>query len=43
MKTINKDNKYKGIDIEQFNTATPTSTLQTPTTRRYGVNLNVVF
>jgi hypothetical protein len=38
-----KDNKYKGIDIEQFNTATPTSTLQTPTTRRYGVNLNVVF
>jgi hypothetical protein len=38
-----KDNKYKGIDIEQFNSAIATSTLQTPTTRRYGVNLNVVF
>lgn len=38
-----KDNKYKGIDIEQFNTPITTSTLQTPTTRRYGVNLNVVF
>lgn len=38
-----KDNKYKGIDIEQFNTAVTTSSLQTPTTRRYGVNLNVVF
>lgn len=38
-----KDNRYKGIDIEQFNTAVTTSTLQTPTTRRYGLNLNVVF
>lgn len=38
-----KDNRYKGIDIEQFNTAITTSTLQTPTTRRYGVNINVVF
>jgi len=38
-----KDNRYKGIDIEQFNTAVTTSTLQTPTTRRYGVNINVVF
>nr|WP_197486676.1 SusC/RagA family TonB-linked outer membrane protein [Mucilaginibacter sp. L294] len=38
-----KDNKYKGIDIEQFNTPITTSTLQTPTTRRYGVNLNVAF
>jgi len=38
-----KDNKYKGIDIEQFNAANGASTLQTPTTRRYGVNLNVVF
>lgn len=38
-----KDNKYRGIDIEQFNTATPGSSLQTPTTRRYGMNLNVVF
>lgn len=38
-----KDNRYKGIDIEQFNTAIPTSVLQTPTTRRYGVNINVSF
>lgn len=38
-----KDNKYKGIDIEQYNTETNTSGLQTPSTRRYGFNLNVVF
>lgn len=38
-----KDNKYKGLDVEQYNTATATSALQTPTTRRFGFNLNVVF
>ncbi|MBE9464408.1 SusC/RagA family TonB-linked outer membrane protein [Dyadobacter subterraneus] len=38
-----KDNKYKGIDVEQYNGATAASGLQTPTTRRYGVNLNIVF
>jgi TonB-linked SusC/RagA family outer membrane protein len=38
-----KDNKYKGIDVEQYNTATNTSALQTPTTRRFGFNVNVVF
>jgi TonB-linked SusC/RagA family outer membrane protein len=38
-----KDNKYKGIDVEQYNTASSTSGLQTPTTRRFGFNVNVVF
>lgn len=38
-----KDNKYKGIDIEQYNTAATTSALQTPTTRRFGFNVNVSF
>jgi len=38
-----KDNKYKGIDIEQYNSALATSGLQTPTTRRFGFNINVVF
>lgn len=38
-----KDNKYKGIDVEQYNTASAASGLQTPTTRRFGFNLNVVF
>jgi TonB-linked SusC/RagA family outer membrane protein len=38
-----KDNKYKGIDVEQYNTASAASGLQTPTTRRFGFNVNVVF
>ncbi|MBO9727991.1 MAG: SusC/RagA family TonB-linked outer membrane protein [Chitinophaga sp.] len=38
-----KDNKYKGIDVEQYNTATASSGLQTPTTRRFGFNVNVLF
>jgi hypothetical protein len=38
-----KGNKYKGIDIEQYNSALTTSGLQTPTTRRYGFNVNVTF
>ncbi|GGB00035.1 SusC/RagA family TonB-linked outer membrane protein [Puia dinghuensis] len=46
------NNKYRGLDVEQFNTSvspaigvasTATSSLQTPTTRRFGFNLNVVF
>ncbi|MBS0026504.1 SusC/RagA family TonB-linked outer membrane protein [Chitinophaga sp. 22321] len=38
-----KDNKYKGIDVEQYNTAIASSGLQTPTTRRFGFNVNVLF
>ncbi|WP_106528786.1 SusC/RagA family TonB-linked outer membrane protein [Chitinophaga niastensis] len=38
-----KGNKYKGIDVEQYNTASAASALQTPTTRRYGFNVNVLF
>jgi hypothetical protein len=46
-------NKYRGLDVEQFNTnvvpavslATQvgSSALQTPTTRRFGFNVNIVF
>lgn len=38
-----KDNKYKGIDVEEYNIATASSGLQTPTTRRFGFNVNVLF
>ncbi len=34
--------KYKDIDLDQFLTG-GISSLQTPTTRRYGINLNLVF
>ncbi|GAB4017019.1 SusC/RagA family TonB-linked outer membrane protein [Spirosoma koreense] len=34
--------KYKDIDLDQYLTG-GISTLQTPTTRRYGINLNLVF
>ncbi|MFL9483628.1 SusC/RagA family TonB-linked outer membrane protein [Chitinophagaceae bacterium LWZ2-11] len=36
-------NKYKGIDMEQFNGTASSSALQTPTTRRFGFNVNIVF
>lgn len=48
-----KDKRFRDIDLDQFN-STPTLTqsgtpiygstdLQSPTTRRYGINLNIVF
>lgn len=35
--------KAKDIDLDQYPGAAAYSTLQTPTTRRYGMNLNLVF
>lgn len=35
--------KYKDVDIDQYAGSQGSSTLQTPTTRRYGINLNLTF
>jgi hypothetical protein len=35
--------KVKDIDLDQYPGGAAYSTLQTPTTRRFGVNLNVTF
>lgn len=38
-----KDNKFKDVDIDQYAGSQSGTNLQTPTTRSYGVNLNVAF
>jgi hypothetical protein len=38
-----KDPRFKDVDLDQYNYATTQTVLQTPTTRRYGFNINVVF
>lgn len=35
--------KYKDVDIDQYPGANSSSSLQTPTTKRYGVNINLTF
>ncbi|GAO42461.1 putative TonB-dependent receptor [Flavihumibacter petaseus NBRC 106054] len=35
--------KYKDVDIDQYANSTMSSSLQTPTTKRYGVNINLTF
>ena len=35
--------KYKDVDIDQYAGSQGSSTIQTPTTKRYGVNVNVTF
>jgi TonB-linked SusC/RagA family outer membrane protein len=37
------DNRFKDVDLDQYNYATDGTGLQSPTTRRYGVNINIVF
>jgi len=37
------DKRFKDVDLDQYNGASSSSGLQTPTTRRFGVNLNVTF
>jgi TonB-linked SusC/RagA family outer membrane protein len=37
------DSRFKDVDLNQYNYATSSTVLQTPTTRRYGININVVF
>ena len=38
-----KDKRFKDVDLDQYNYSTSGTGLQSPTTKRYGVNLNVVF
>jgi hypothetical protein len=38
-----KDAKFKDVDLDQYNYGTSSTGLQSPTTRRYGFNVNVVF
>ena len=37
------DKRFKDVDLDQYNYSTGASGLQSPTTRRYGFNVNVVF
>lgn len=38
-----KDKKFKDVDLDQYNYATASTGLQSPTVRSYGFNLNVSF
>lgn len=38
-----KDKRFKDVDLDQYNYFTNNTVLQTPTTRRYGVNINFSF
>jgi hypothetical protein len=38
-----KDNRFKDVDIDQYAGSQSGTNLQTPTTRNYGINLNIVF
>ncbi len=38
-----KDKKFKDVDIDQYAGSQSSTNLQTPTTRNYGINLNIVF
>lgn len=38
-----KDKRFKDVDLDQYNYSTSGTDLQSPTTRRYGFNINVVF
>jgi TonB-linked SusC/RagA family outer membrane protein len=37
------DKKHKDVDIDQYAGSQNSSTIQTPTVKRYGVNLNITF
>lgn len=37
------DKRFKDVDLDQYNYSTGGTALQSPTTRRFGVNLNLVF
>ena len=37
------DIRFKDVDLDQFNSTTASTGLQTPTTRRFGFNVNIVF
>ncbi len=38
-----KDKRFRDVDLDQYNYATSGTVLQSPTTRRYGFNVNLVF
>ncbi|MBE9462925.1 SusC/RagA family TonB-linked outer membrane protein [Dyadobacter sp. UP-52] len=38
-----KDKRFKDVDLDQYNYSTTGTGLQSPTTRRYGFNLNMLF
>lgn len=38
-----KDKRFKDVDLDQYNYATSSTVLQSPTVRSYGFNLNVSF
>lgn len=38
-----KDKRFKDVDLDQYNSPGTSTALQSPTTRRYGININVVF
>ena len=38
-----KDKRFRDVDLDQYNYSGTSTALQTPTTRRYGFNINVVF
>lgn len=38
-----KDPEFKDVDLDQYNYGTSSTGLQSPTTRRFGFNINVVF
>ena len=40
---IMKDSRFKDVDIDQYAGSQTGTNLQTPTTRSYGINLNIVF
>lgn len=38
-----KDKRFKDVDLDQYNYSLSGTGLQSPTTRRYGVNFNIIF
>ncbi|MEP6583490.1 MAG: SusC/RagA family TonB-linked outer membrane protein [Ginsengibacter sp.] len=38
-----KDKRFKDVDLDQYNYSTGGTALQSPTTRRFGFNVNVIF
>lgn len=38
-----KDDRFKDVDLDQYNMVKGSTDLQSPTTRRYGFNINVTF
>lgn len=38
-----KDKRFKDVDLDQYNYSITATELQSPTTRRYGFNINVTF